>query len=197
MLYVDALCFGFTLAEVPPWPERRQELEAISTPALVELLGSLDPEAAVDPRNRVRLVRAIEVLETAGPPLARLQRRQPPPWRPLRIGLQAPADVIGRRLLERSQDQVRRGLVEETRAALAAGVPENAPALTGIGYAEAVHHLRGLLSREQLPLRMAQSNRRYARRQLSWWRRDPGVSWFAAEPDPLPAILDRLRQELS
>ncbi len=197
MLYVDALCFGFTLAEVPPRPERRRELEALPSDELVGLLRRLDPEAGVDPRNHVRLVRAIEVLEAAGPPLARLQRRQPPAWEPVRIGLQAAPEVIARRLQERSREQVRRGLVEETRQALAAGVPAAAPVLTGIGYAEAVQHLRGELSQEQLPLRMAQANRRYARRQLSWWRRDQTISWFDAEPDPLPAILDRLRTELS
>ena len=197
MLYVDALCFGFTLAEVPPRPQRRRELDSLPTAELVALLQKLDPAAALDPQNRVRMVRAIEVLEVAGPPLSRLQRRQPPPWQPLRIGLRAPAEIIARRLEERSQEQVRRGLVEETRRALATGVPESAPVLTGIGYAEAVQHLRGELSLQQLPAKMAESNRRYARRQLSWWRRDPGIVWLDAEPDPLPAILDRLRRELS
>ena len=98
-------------------------------------------------------------------------------------------DVIDGRLEERSRQQVERGLVAETQAALDAGVPETAPVFTGIGYAEALAHIRGGLTLEQLPVAMAQSNRRYARRQLRWWRRDARVRWFAIEPDPMPAIL--------
>ena len=68
------------------------------------------------------------------------------------------------------------------------------PVLTGIGYAEALAHIRGEISLEKLPLAMAQSNRQYARRQLRWWRRDPRVRWFQIEPDPMPAILKYLKE---
>jgi tRNA dimethylallyltransferase len=85
-------------------------------------------------------------------------------------------------------------LVEETQAALDAGVPATAPVLTGIGYAEALAHIRGELSLGELPHAMARSNRRYARRQLRWWQRDERVRWFEIEPDPLPVILNYLEQ---
>jgi tRNA dimethylallyltransferase len=87
---------------------------------------------------------------------------------------------------------VARGLVAETRAALDAGVPATAPVLTGIGYADTMAHLRGELTIEELPHAMARSNRRYARRQLRWWRRDDRVRWFEIEPDPMPGILNYL-----
>jgi tRNA dimethylallyltransferase len=139
------------------------------------------------------MIRAIEVLEVAGPPLRRLRTRTPPPWNSLRIGLTAPLDVVDSRLEERSRQQVERGLVEETREALEAGVPESAPVLTGIGYAETLAHIRGDLTLEQLPKAMAQNNRRYARRQLRWWRHDPRVTWFEIDPDPLQDILSFVR----
>jgi tRNA dimethylallyltransferase len=101
--------------------------------------------------------------------------------------------VIDRRLEERSRRQVERGLVAETQSALDAGVPETAHVLTGIGYAEALAHIRGELTLDELPQAMARNNRRYARRQLRWWRRDSRVKWFGIEPDPLPAILDYMR----
>ena len=126
--------------------------------------------------------------------LRRLRTRTPPAWQAVRIGLSAPLEVIDRRLEERSRQQVARGLVAETRAALDAGVPESAPVLTGIGYAEALAHIRGEVTLEALPAAMAQSNRRYARRQLRWWRRDPRVTWFQIEPDPMPAILKSLKE---
>jgi tRNA dimethylallyltransferase len=112
----------------------------------------------------------------------------------VRIGLTAELAAIDRRLEERSHAQVERGLVAETQAALDAGVPETAPVLTGIGYAEALAHIKSELTLEELPLAMARSNRRYARRQLRWWRRDERVRWFEIEPNPLPAILKYVKE---
>jgi tRNA dimethylallyltransferase len=193
MLWADALAEGFSLAGVPPRPERRAELERLSREELARLLRRLDPEAVVDERNPVRLVRAIEVLEVAGPPLARLRTRRPPPWSPVRIGLTADEATIDARLAERSRQQVARGLIEETRAALAGGVPPDAPVLTGIGYAEALMCIRGEVRLEDLPEIMARANRRYARRQLRWLRRNPEIVWFDAASDPVPGILGYLR----
>jgi tRNA dimethylallyltransferase len=189
MLYVDALCDGFSLTGIPPNAELRAELERLDIAELQRRLLAIDPEPGVDLQNPVRLIRAIEILAVAGPPLRRLRTRTPPPWTALRIGLTADLSTIDRRLDERSRRQVARGLVTETRVALDAGVPATAPVLTGIGYAEALAHIRGELTLEELPLAMARSNRRYARRQLRWWRRDARVRWFQVEPDPLPGIL--------
>jgi tRNA dimethylallyltransferase len=194
MLWADALAEGFSLAGVAPRPERRAELERLPVAELAGMVRRLDPEARVDERNPVRLVRAIEVLEVAGPPLARRRTRRPPPWTAVRVGLTASLDVIDGRLAERSRRQVERGLVEETRAALAAGVPPAAPVLTGIGYAEALMCIRGEVTPEELPEVMARSNRRYARRQLRWLRRNPAITWFDATADPVPGILGFLRE---
>jgi tRNA dimethylallyltransferase len=194
MLYVDALCDGFSLTGIPPSPGLRAGLEGLSVSALRDRLLAIDPDPGVDLNNRVRLIRALEFLDVAGPPLRRLRTRTAPPWEALRIGLTAALDTIDRRLEERSRRQVERGLVAETRAALDSGVPPSAPVLTGIGYAEALAHLRGDLTLDDLPLAMARSNRRYARRQLRWWRRDERVRWFEIEPDPLPGILNYLNE---
>jgi tRNA dimethylallyltransferase len=193
MLYVDALCDGFSLTGVPPNAELRAELATHDPSTLRERLLALDGDPGVDLLNPVRMIRAIEVLQAAGPPLRRLRTRTPPAWEALRIGLTAQLEVIDGRLEERSRRQVERGLVAETQAALDAGVPETASVLTGIGYAEALAHIRGDLTLGELPGAMARSNRRYARRQLRWWRRDPRVRWFEIEPDPLPAILNYVR----
>lgn len=196
MLYVDALCDGFSLTGVPPNAELRKELSRLDATGLAERLLALDPDPGVDLRNPVRVIRAIEVLKSAGPPLSRLRRRMPPPWQAVRIGLFADIDVIDQRLDERSKAQVQRGLVAETQAALDAGVPATAAVMTGIGYAEALAHIRGELTLEELPKVMARSNRRYARRQLRWWRRDLRVRWFGIEPDPLPGILNYVKESV-
>lgn len=194
MLYVDALCEGFSLAGIPPNPDLRAELEQMDAAGLKHRMLALDPDPGVDDKNPVRMIRAIEILEAAGPPLRRLRTRRPPPWRAQRIGLTAPLEVIDRRLEERSRRQVERGLVTETRDALDSGVPAQAAVLTGIGYAEALAYIQGEITLDELPQVMARSNRRYARRQLRWWRRNQSVKWFAIEPDPLPAILNYVRE---
>lgn len=192
MLYVEALTEGLSLAGVPPNPALRRELEGLGAEELRDRLLALDPDPGVDLQNPVRMVRAIEVLEAVGAPLRRLRTREAPPWDVVRAGLTAPLAVIDERLAQRSRHQVERGLVAETQAALDAGVPESAPVLTGIGYAEALAHIHGEVSLQDLPSVMAASNRRYARRQLRWWRRDPRIRWFEIEPD-LPAILKYVR----
>src|SRR5215831_7298761 len=192
MLYVDSLCDGFTLTGIPPNPELRAELDRLEVPELRARLLAMDPDPGVDLQNRVRIVRAIEILTAAGPPLRALRTRRPPDWHAVRIGLTADLDVIDRRLEERSRRQVERGLIMETQGALDAGVSPDAPVLTGIGYAEAVACIRGQITPDALPAMMARSNRRYARRQLRWWRKDPRVRWFAIEPDPMPGILKYL-----
>lgn len=189
MLYVEALTEGLTLAGVPPNAELRAELARLDVAALSARLVALDPDSGVDLQNPVRMIRAIEVLEAAGAPLRRLRTREAPPWTFVRAGLTATLEVIDKRLEQRSRDQVARGLLVETQAALDAGVPATAPVLTGIGYAEALAHIRGEVSLADLPALMARSNRRYARRQLRWWRRDPRIRWFEIEPDPVAAIL--------
>jgi tRNA dimethylallyltransferase len=197
MLWADALLDGFTLGRVAPSPERRADLERMPAEALARRLHDLDPEAQVDEHNPVRLVRAIEILEVAGPPLARLRERRPPPWRVIRVGLRVPLPVLDRRIADRARGYVERGLLQETRAALEAGVPPDAPALTGIGYAEAVACLRGDLPMEDLPEQVARATSRYARRQLRWYRRDRRIEWFDAEADPVPGILAYLKERLS
>jgi tRNA dimethylallyltransferase len=193
MLYVDALADGFSLTGIPPNPALRAELEKLDLEALRGRLLAQDPDPGVDLHNPVRLIRALEILEAAGPPLKRLRTRNPPPWQALRIGLTADLDVIDRRLEARSRRQVERGVVAETQEALDAGVPPTAAVLTGIGYAEALANIRGELTVDELPRAMARSNRRYARRQLRWWRRDGRVRWFQIEPDPLPGILSYVK----
>jgi len=194
MLYAEALTEGLSLAGVPPNPALRRELQSLDIDDLRQRLVTLDPDSGVDVRNPVRMIRAVEVLEAVGPPLRRLRTRESPPWDVVRIGLTAPLAVVDSRLDVRSHRQVERGLVAETLAALASGVPATAPVLTGIGYAEALAHIRGEVSLADLPWVMAASNRRYARRQLRWWRRDVRIKWFEIEPDPLPAILNYVQE---
>ncbi len=196
MLWADALARGFSLGDVPPRPERRAELERLTVAELAALARRLDPGLDVDLRNPVRLIRAIEVLEVAGPPLSRLRRWHPPPWRPVKIGLAVDLAVLDRWIEERVREQMERGLIEEVATALAAGIPPDAPALTGIGCLEVRAYLEGRRSRDEVAAAIVRADRRYARRQLRWLRRDPEVRWFDASSDPVPGILEYLRERV-
>jgi tRNA dimethylallyltransferase len=196
-LYVDALLDGLTLSGVPPRPARRAELEKLPVAELAALVRRLEPAVGLDFANPVRLIRAIEVLEVAGPPLSRLRTRVKPPWEGVRIGLRLPLDVLHARIAERCTRQLERGLVDETREALAAGVLARSQALSGTGYAETVAYLEGRITRAELPELMARNNRRLAKRQLTWLRRDSRIRWFEAAGDPLTAILKYLKEDLA
>ena len=196
-LYVDALLDGLTLASVPPDRARREELAAQSVDDLAAHVRRLDPDAGVDLRNPVRLIRAIEILESLGPPLASARRRHPPPWRQLRIGLRMAPQRLAARIRARCEDQLARGLIDETNRALASGVPRTSQVLTGTGYVEAVAFIDGRVGAGELVEVMARNNLRLARRQLTWLRRDPRIRWFEADDDPVPGILGLVMEELA
>lgn len=188
-LWADALLDGYALPGTSPAGERRAELGSLSLPHLQERLRRLDPAAEVDWQNPRRLVRAIEILEELGGPLARHRERTPPGWEVLRFGLEVPLPELDRRLRRRSARQVARGLIGETRQALERGVPGTAPVLSGIGYAQALAFIRGELGPTELLGAMARANSQYARRQLRWLRRDSRIQWVDATNDPSGRIL--------
>jgi tRNA dimethylallyltransferase len=191
-LWADALLDGYVLPGGPPREALRAELGSLGLGDLQRRLRRLDPEAEVDWQNPRRLVRAIEIVEELGGPLARHRERYPPGWEVERFGLELAPAALDRRLRRRSARQVARGLVEETRQALQRGVPRDAPVLSGIGYAQALAFLDGTLGPTDLLGAMATANSRYARRQLRWLRRDARVRWLDATDDVPGRILKLL-----
>lgn len=189
-LYVTALLDGFDFAGQPWSPEVRQrvtdELEVEGLGVLAERLGRLDPAAAArtDLRNPRRVQRALERAELIGHRSAATVRAAPYPGRVALLGLRRPLAVLDRRIGERAETMFRGGLLDETRALLERGLDPTSPALTGHGYAEAARHLAGEWSLQEAIEATARRIRRYARRQMSWFRRDPRIAWFDAADRP-------------
>jgi tRNA dimethylallyltransferase len=96
----------------------------------------------------------------------------------LAVGLRLPAPQISDRVTRRVDEQFARGLLDEIRALLAQGVPETARPFGGLVYRQAMEHLRGVRDEAATRALIAQENRRYARRQLIWFRKEPNLSWF-------------------
>ncbi len=191
-LYVDSLMAGRTFA---PFPEtgRRQALENLADREGVEVLWArlraVDPESAarLHLSDRRRIIRALEVYEETGKTITQHNREtqaMPPKYRPLWIGLdfKERAALYGR--IDRRVDQmVREGLLEEIGGLLSQGVPPTATSLQAIGYKEPMAALRGEMTMEEALEQVKRESRRYAKRQLTWFRRNKDMHWILQD-DP-------------
>ena len=189
-LYVRALLYG--LFDGPPADaalRARLEAEADAAPdgtaSLWTRLSAVDPTAAarIDRRDRVRLVRALEVHELTGEPISVHQERHDYKNAPLRyaargIGLAPPRPELHRRIEARVDEMLAAGLEAEVRALGAAGYDFGLRAFSAIGYREMCAYVQGKLSLAELAPAIKSATKRYARRQLSWFRTEPTVSWY-------------------
>jgi tRNA dimethylallyltransferase len=170
--------------EVPgQWPAVRDELEREpDTAALHRRLVELDPVAAsrMEPGNRRRIVRALEVtigsarpFSSFGPGLATY-----PPVATVQVGLEWPLDELDRRIEARAHAMVEGGLVEEVTRLAARGPGLSRTARQALGYREVLEHLDGACSLDEAVATVVARTRRFARRQIRWFRRDPRVTWL-------------------
>jgi len=187
-LYVRSLLKGLEPAP-PADPTLRGELEryarAHGAAALHGRLAALDPEAAqrLHPNDRVRIVRAIEILTRHGtrdPGAEAIAdwRRGVTAWHLLMVGLRQSREALRRRLAERARGMVARGMMEEVRRLLEAGYDESLPAMGGIGYRQFAAVVRGRLTGEDALRLMIRDTVRYAKRQMTWFARDPEIRWI-------------------
>jgi len=189
-LYVRALLDGLDLSALPHDPALRGELEHEDPGTLYERLRAIDPDAAaqVDPRNVRRVARYLEVVTIAGGPVS---RRRAAPFAALRIGLRPPRDVLVSAIERRVRDMVAAGVLEEARGLIARGIDPRLPAMSAHGYVHWAAHLRGEVDLETAIARTARDVRAYARRQMTWFRRDPAIRWYdPTAEDPLEAIVE-------
>jgi tRNA dimethylallyltransferase len=194
-LYFRALLRG--LVPVPPAdPELRAELRAVEAAepgTLRRRLLELDPEAAarLHPNDLVRAERALEVRLTTGRPLSAWQAEHgfpPPPFRTLVLGIRRPRDELRARIAARVQAMLDAGWVEEVVGLLAAGVSRSCTPMKAIGYPECLAHIDGELSADDLAPTIATATWRFAKRQTTWFNREPSVQWIEAQAG-LPRVL--------
>lgn len=191
-LYVAALVDGHDYTAQPWSPDVRQrlaeELEAGGLEPLAARLAALDPATAArtDLRNPRRVLRALERAELGGAGVAPKARPYDGP-----VGLVAidrPREVLYRRIDDRARWMLTDGgLLDEVRRLLDAGYDASLRPMTGHGYREAARHLAGEWSLEEAIEATARRTRQYAKRQLSWFRRDPRITWLAAGDAPADA----------
>ena len=189
-LYVSALLDGHDYASQPWAPELRTrlaaELAAGGLEPLAERLGRLDPASAarVDLRNPRRVLRALERAGAGDGGVGVMPTAEPYAGRVALIGISRPRAVLYARIDRRAANLFKAGLLDEVRRLLAAGYGRDLRPMTGHGYGEAIRHLAGEWSLEQAIEVTARRTRQYAKRQLSWFRRDPRIKWVSTGDRP-------------
>jgi tRNA dimethylallyltransferase len=167
------------------------ELAAVGSPELHARLTRLDPAAgaAVLPSNGRRIVRALEVIELTGRPFAASLPHPEPHYPAVVVGLdRAPAE-LDERVAARVDRMWAGGFVAEVEALAAVGLREGPTASRALGYAQVLAQFDGTLTPDEARERTVAATRRFVRRQRSWFRRDPALTWFdAARPDLLDAV---------
>ena len=206
-LYMDALIRGNDFAPVPS-TGRREELEKIAAEqgifVIIEMLRKVDPDSAerLHPSDQKRIIRAMEVYLETGKTITQhnLETQQiPDRYHPVWFALEdAQRATLYARIDRRVEVMLEHGLIAEIESLLQEGVPESATAMQAIGYKEFVDALQGRSSIETATALVQQSSRKYAKRQLTWFRRNPNMHWLRREiNDGTTEILTKARQVLA
>ena len=190
-LYLRALLEG--LAELPQRSEeireRLRESAASRGPGhLHSILKKLDAESAakIAPNDEQKIIRAIEVCLLARKPLSEVHRTARKPlfgWEPIKIGLQPPREALNARIRARTETMLAEGWLSEVRHLLEQSFPEDSKPFDFIGYRELRDVLQKKISLDEARAAIQQSTRQYAKRQLTWFRREHGVHWLAGFGD--------------
>lgn len=159
--------------------ELEQELVEQGIEVLVQRLKQidLDIEAKIDIHNPRRVVRALEICLQTNKPLERQKGK--PLFDILQIGIKFDREKLYERINKRVDEMVEEGLIQEVESLLAQGYAEKLPAMSGIGYRQLVQYLKGEITKEQSIELIKRDTRRYAKRQITWLKRDKTIHWVA------------------
>lgn len=196
MMYIDAVCNG--IDDIPTVDDDtrntlKQRLASEGLEALCEELRRLDPEhwEIVDRKNPRRVVHALEICLMTGRTYTsyRTNARKERPFRIIKIGLNRDRDIIYQRINQRVDGMMQAGLLSEARSLYPL---RHLNALNTVGYKEMFTHLDGTWTLDEAVERLKGNTRRYARKQLTWFKRDPQMLWFS--PDDKQSILHQITQ---
>ena len=196
MLYIAAALntFEFPERDAELRQELEVELEALGSHAMHRRIAELDPIAAsrIDPLNGRRVVRALEILLITGEPFSAALPDENESWQPvLEIGLNSDRAHLVERLAKRVEKMWQQGLVDEAQSLISSGLREGKTSSMAIGYRQALAQLDGELSQQEAIDQTVQLTQRYARRQMSWFRRDERINWFDyQQPDLFGAVTE-------
>ena len=179
-LYVDAVADGYELSDQAPDHSLRAHLETFDTPALYEMLKQQLPDTDIDPRNRHRVMRALERLAADDyHPTGKSPR-----YTLLKLGVTWPREILKQRIDERLERRLAEGMVDEVKALLDEGISEEFLVKLGLEYKYLTWYLTGKIPYEQMVEELGNAIKKFAKRQMTWFRRDPRIHWLNMQEDP-------------
>ncbi len=200
-LYVRALLHG--LWSGPPSDralrgELEEEARVRGEESMYQELGRVDPVTArrLHPRDTVKVLRALEVYRQTGTPLSKAHEqhgREHTPFRALVLGLTMERTALYQRIDQRVDAELAKGLVEETRGLLAKGYSRGLVSMKSLGYRQIAGYLEGEYSFAEAVRRLKRDTRHFAKRQMTWFRKEPGLAWVEVHPDePVSSVAQRI-----
>ncbi|WP_090821435.1 tRNA (adenosine(37)-N6)-dimethylallyltransferase MiaA [Paenibacillus sp. yr247] len=185
-LYIESVCYNYQFTDVSMDEAFRQEQEAFATElgdeALHQKLRNIDPASAdrLHANDRRRVIRALEIYHVSGETMSThlASQKKESPYELCIIGLTMDRALLYKRIEERIDAMMQEGLIEEVQSILAAGCPKQAISMQALGYKEIVSYLEGELSLEEAVTLLKRDTRRFAKRQLSWFRHMKDIHWL-------------------
>lgn len=187
--WMKALIDNYNLAETEADPQLRATLEKKDNKALFEVYQELDPEGAkeIDRGNKRKLVRALEVTKRTGEPFSKRQKTGKNKFNVLQIGVKVEREKLYEKINERVDRMIARGLVDEVRELRNAYGCES-EAMTGVGYRQICQFLNGEISLEEAVRVVKRDTRHYAKRQITWFKRDDRINWIENQEEAIVLV---------
>ena len=180
-LYVDSVADGYLLSNRMPDLEYRAYLEGFGTEELYQMLLKAVPDTEVEPRNRNRVMRILEKLhdgDNAAP-------SKEPRYTPLRLGVTWERETLRHRIDQRLDKRMAEGMVREVKDLLDSGVSEEFLLKLGLEYKFITQYLKGMYaSEEEMTALLSTAIKQFAKRQMTWFRRNPDIHWLDMNGDP-------------
>ncbi len=194
-LYISSIVDNLVIPKSAPDNKIREKLQKHSDEYLFGRLEKIDPKSAqiIGPNNKRKLVRALEVYELTGKPFSSQQAKGKSLFEILQVGIKTNREKLYEKIDRRVDEMIRIGLIEETKS-LIAKYSQDLPAMSGIGYFEISSYLEGRSSLDESIQRMKFRTHQYARRQMTWFKKDKRIKWietFAETEELVKVFLDK------
>lgn len=193
-LYIQALVENYTIPRIEENKKLRRSLEEKSNEELMKLLETMDPELVktIDQKNKRRIIRALEVCILTGEPFSKQRKKGEPMFDVLQFGMDVDRAVLYDRINTRADYMIEQGLLEEIKALRKQKYAWELPSMSGIGYRQFKEVVDEGAPLEPAVEQLKKDTRNFAKRQMSWFRRDQSIRWITEPKEMIPFIQDFL-----
>lgn len=195
--FVDSLLYDVQFPSAKPDTALRKKLDKISTENLFAQLQKKDPRraATIDPHNKRRLIRALEIISTTGKPIP-VATREPYYPKTIIVGMNPPQNILAERIEKRIHTRIKHGMIAEVTRLHKNGLSWKRLEQFGLEYRWIARYLQKTISKENMIAELSADTRRYAKRQMTWFKRNKNIIWIADVEKILPTLNASLMNEL-